>query len=120
VAPQNLIEFWAVATRPPKANGLGFATERVVEEVGRFEGVFRVIDEPAQAFRRWRQLAEAHSVKGRQVFDARLVAVMLESGIGHILTFNVDDFRRYPGITAVSPHSLAAPPTPTEQGATTK
>lgn len=23
IVPQNLIEFWAVATRPPKANGLG-------------------------------------------------------------------------------------------------
>ncbi len=53
VAPQNLMEFWAVATRPREA-------------------------------------------------------------------FNVDDFRRYPGITAVSPQSFSVPRTPPEQGGTTK
>jgi predicted nucleic acid-binding protein len=49
-------------------------------------------------------------VRGRQAFDAHLAAVMTESGLGRILTFNVDDFRRYPGITAVSPHEFTAPP----------
>ena len=33
VAPQNLIEFWAVATRPVSANGLGLSVERAAEEV---------------------------------------------------------------------------------------
>ena len=28
VAPQNLIEFWAVATRPVEANGLGLSAKR--------------------------------------------------------------------------------------------
>jgi hypothetical protein len=37
---------------------------------------------------------------------------MMESRLDFILTFNVDDFRRYPGITAVSPHRIAAPPAP--------
>jgi predicted nucleic acid-binding protein len=83
VAPQNLIELWAVATRPPEANGLGFTTEKVMEELSRFEGMFRVIDEPPATFRRWRHLAEAHSVKGRQVYDARLAAVMIELGRRH-------------------------------------
>jgi predicted nucleic acid-binding protein len=51
-------------------------------------------------------------VRGRQVFDARLAAIMIEAGIDHILTFNADDFRRYPGITAVSPNNLTAPTSP--------
>jgi predicted nucleic acid-binding protein len=112
VAPQNVMEFWAVATRPPTANGLGFTNDKVLEEVRRMEGLFRAIDQPAQTFRRWRQLVETHAVRGRQVFDAHLAALMMESGLDRILTFNVDDFRRYPGITAVSPQSVAAPPTP--------
>ena len=120
VAPQSLVEFWAVSTRPFEANGLGLSTQETAEEVDRLHRTFRVLNDPAGTFRRWRQLVQTHDVKGRQVYDARLAALMIESGIDHILTFNVDDFRRYPGITAVSPHSLAAPPTPTEQGATTK
>ena len=116
VAPQNLIEFWAVATRPVEANGLGLSVERAAEEVTRFEAVFRLADEPPELFRRWRQLVEDHAVKGKRVHDARLVAIMIESGTDHILTFNVDDFRRYPSITAVSPDGVSAPNTPPEQG----
>jgi predicted nucleic acid-binding protein len=118
VAPQNLIEFWAVATRPVEANGLGLSVERAAEEVTRFEAVFRLADEPPGLFRRWRQLVEDHAVKGKQAHDARLVAVMIESDLDHILTFNVDDFRRYTDITAVSPSDLSAPHTPPTHGGT--
>jgi predicted nucleic acid-binding protein len=112
VAPQNLIEFWAVATRPVEANGLGLPVEKAAEEVTQFEEVFHLANEPPELFRRWRQLVETYAVKGKQVHDARLVAVMIEGGVDHILTFNVDDFRRYPDITAVSPHSFPMPSTP--------
>ena len=95
VAPQNLMEFWAVATRPPTANGLGFTNDKVLEEIRRMEGLFRVIEQPAETFRRWRQIVETHAVRGRQAFDAHLAAVTTESGLGRIITFNVDDFRRY-------------------------
>jgi predicted nucleic acid-binding protein len=61
-----------------------------------------------------------NSGERRRVFDAHLAAVMIESGVDHILTFNVDDFRRYPGITAVSPQSFSVPRTSPEQGGTTK
>ena len=81
--------------------------EQTAEEVTRFEAVFRLADEPLEVFRRWRQLVEDHAVKGKQVHDARLVAIMLENGMDHILTFNVDDFQRYSDITAVNPHTLA-------------
>ena len=118
VAPQSLIEFWAVATRPREANGLGLAPETAAQEVDRFADNFPLVPESPALYSRWRQLAQTHSARGRQAFDARLAAIMIESRIDHILTFNVDDFRRYPGITAVSPHTLTAP-TPPEQGGTT-
>jgi predicted nucleic acid-binding protein len=110
VAPQNLMEFWAVATRPRQLNGLGLARESVVKEIERFESMFAILDESPAVYRRWRQLVEAHAVSGKQVFDAHVAAIMIESGVERILTFNVDDFRRYPGITAVSPHEFTAPP----------
>lgn len=115
VAPQSLVEFWAVSTRPLEANGLGLSTERAAEEIDRIQKMFRVLDDPAGTFRHWRLLVQTHAVRGRQAYDARLAAVMIELGIECILTFNVDDFRRYPGINAVSPQSLAAPLTPAVQ-----
>jgi hypothetical protein len=35
VAPQKLLEFWAVATQPPEANGLGLEPEAAAQEVDR-------------------------------------------------------------------------------------
>ena len=35
--------------------------------------------------------------------DARLVAAMTVHGVRHVLTFNGEDFSRYPGITVLDP-----------------
>lgn len=112
VAPQALMEFWAVATRPRENNGLGLAPDAAAHEVDRFAEHFPLVPEPPALYPRWRQLAHAHSVRGRQVFDARLAAIMIEAGINHILTFNADDFRRYSGIIAISPYTLTAHTSP--------
>lgn len=85
---------------------MGLSVEKTSEEVARFKEMFRLVDEPLGVFRRWRQLVEDHAVKGKQVHDARLVAIMLEGDIDSILTFNTDDFGRHPTITVVSPQDL--------------
>ena len=54
----------------------------------------------------WRSLVDAHDVIGRQVFDARLVAVMQAHGLTHLLTLNPAHFRRFPGLTVVDPHDV--------------
>jgi hypothetical protein len=33
IFPQNLVEFWAVATRPPANNGLGLSVDRSKQEL---------------------------------------------------------------------------------------
>ena len=38
--------------------------------------------------------------------DAQLVAAMHIHGVTHLLTLNVRDFARYPGITVVHPQTL--------------
>lgn len=54
----------------------------------------------------WERLAVEHRVIGKKAHDARIVAVMSVHRIGLILTFNVGDFARYPGISAVSPKDV--------------
>ena len=49
-----------------------------------------------------------YGVSGVQVHDARLAATMRVHGVQRILTFNVQDFRRYTGIEAVLPQSVTA------------
>ncbi len=92
------------------ANGLGLSTVRVDQLSTRLERIFTRIPDLPTIHDEWRRLVVAHAVQGRQVFDARLVAVMTAHGITHILTFNDADFRRYPAITVVHPRDVV--PTP--------
>ncbi|MEX0641079.1 MAG: hypothetical protein WD468_00180 [Pirellulales bacterium] len=52
-------------------------------------------------------LADTSDVKGKPAHDARLVAAMTRHSITHILTFNVDDFRRFSGIEVLQPQTVA-------------
>ena len=49
-----------------------------------------------------------HGAAGKQNHDARLAAAMIVHGIGKILTFDKDDFLRYPEISSVTPQEALA------------
>jgi predicted nucleic acid-binding protein len=106
VATQNLVEFWAVATRPVASNGLGMTPVIAAAEIDRIAALFPVLGDSPLTYGHWRRLVETCGVSGRQVHDARLAALMFAHGVSHILTFNVEDFRRYPGLVVVSPHNV--------------
>ena len=109
VVPQNLIEFWAVATRPRANNGLGMTVDEAVAELKSIKSLFvLLLDKPA-VFSEWENLVTQHRVSGKQAHDARIVAAMKVHGVTHLLTFNTDDFKRYADITAAHPTSVAAP-----------
>jgi predicted nucleic acid-binding protein len=106
ITAQNLIEFWSVATRPHSANGLGWDTTRVLAELNDIRSRFPLLDDTPDVFPTWLRLVSAEGVSGRQVHDARLVAVMDVHSITHLLTFNTNDFRRYSTITVVHPEDV--------------
>ena len=43
IVPQNLTEFWAVATRPQSANGLAMTTAQTEAELARLKSFFRFL-----------------------------------------------------------------------------
>jgi predicted nucleic acid-binding protein len=49
VVPQNVYEFWAVATRPTAANGLGFSAPECQVQVARIKRLFRFASETREA-----------------------------------------------------------------------
>jgi predicted nucleic acid-binding protein len=112
VAPQNLIEFWAVATRPLAANGLDLTPAQAATEIGNFKAAFRLLPDSAAIFTEWERLAATYAVRGKQAHDTRLVAVMKAHGVGRILTFNAGDFSRFAGegVSTVSPAAGTVPP----------
>jgi len=106
VIPQILIEFWAVATRPEVSNGLGLSVDETAQRIAAFKTVFQLLPDTDSIFKEWEQLVLRHQVRGKQVYDARLVAGMNVHALTHLLTFNTDDFKRYSETTVVSPSSV--------------
>lgn len=76
VVPQNVYEFWATATRPTVANGLGLSVEECQGQVTRIKRLFRLLPDLPTLFAEWEALVVTHSCHGRVSFDARLVAAM--------------------------------------------
>lgn len=106
--PQNLYEFWAAATRPLDANGLGLTAAECDAQLSQFEQLFRLLLDPPALLAEWRAVVVAHDCKGKVAHDARLVAAMTVLGVTRVLTFNDKDFRRYPHLTVLNPHAVAA------------
>ena len=100
---QVLVEFWNVCTRPTTARGgLGLAVEVTDRKTKLIEQRFRLLPENLATHQEWKRLVTLHNVKGVQVHDTMLAAVMNVYGITHLLTFNTSDFKRF-GIAVVSP-----------------
>jgi predicted nucleic acid-binding protein len=107
LAPQVISEFWVVATRPANVNGFGWSFETVDAAVTRLLNEFPVLPETPNLFAEWHRLVVQYRVMGKQAHDARLIAIMKNNGVTHILTFNVNNFGAF-DITVVSPDDVVA------------
>ena len=109
-SPQNLIEFRNCATRPANVNGLGLLPTVAETKSASFESLFPLLAETPDIYPAWKALVQTLSVIGKQVHDARLVAVCHVYGITHLLTFNVQHITRFaafgPGLIVVDPHTV--------------
>lgn len=110
VCPQNLIELWNVSTRPVNVNGLGLSVGETQKNIGRCEAFFQLLQENPDIFPEWKRLVSVHQVAGLKVHDARLVATMNVHQILNIVTFDVEDFKRYTGIEILHPKDVLLQP----------
>jgi len=110
ITPQNLIEFRNFATRPVSANGLGLGSSAAEGLASTFEAAFPLLAETADIYPAWKTIVGAIGVIGKQVHDARLVAVCHVNSVTHLLTFNVQHFVRMasvgPGVVVVDPATV--------------
>jgi predicted nucleic acid-binding protein len=110
VTPQVLVEFRNVATRPVAVNGLGLSTVDTEALAATFEARFLLLTETPDIYPAWKALVAALGIIGKQVHDARLVAVCHVHAVTHLLTFNVAHFARMagfgPGVVVVDPATV--------------
>lgn len=97
ICPQNLYEFWSVATRPPgtAGNGLGMTADEADAEIEAFEGFFTLLEDIPAVYREWRVLMKAWKITGRQSHDARLIATLAAHQVPTLMTFDLNHFKRY-------------------------
>jgi hypothetical protein len=107
---QNFVEFRNLATRPKAKNGLGLSVAEVEAKSAIFEATFPLLVETPDIYPEWKAIVQALGVIGKQVHDARLVAVCHVHAVTHLLTFNVSHLSRMasfgPGIVIVDPASV--------------
>lgn len=102
LAPQCLYELWATATRPAPS-GLGFTAEQTARLIRELRRSLRLLPDPPALLDLWLELVSAHDITGKRTHDARLVAFMRGHGLTRLATFNIDDFRAYPGLELTLP-----------------
>ena len=106
-APQNIVEFWNVCTRPVTVRGgFGLTLAETDRRVRLLERIFTILEETPAVYTEWRRLVVDNSVAGVQVHDARIVSIMHVHNITRIFTLNSADFSRYAGIKTISPNDI--------------
>lgn len=106
ITPQNIIEFWVVATRPVEVNGLGWNCQETSKKIDQLISQFTLLQETPEIFSKWLKLVTEYSIKGKRTHDIRLLAVMQFYQISHLLTFNPSDFIALPEILIIHPQSI--------------
>jgi len=109
ITAQNLSEFWNVTTRPSSARGgYGVPLHLAARRSAFLQSVCDLRFPNSHSLREWNELIVRYQVRGVQVHDAQLVAIMLSNKISTIVTLNMADFARYQEIVAITPMDLLA------------
>lgn len=96
LVPQNLYELWVVVTRPTNVNGFGLDATAAALMIEDALTKFQLMRDERGVFDNWLNLIQLHQILGKVAHDGRLVAAMQRHSIPNILTFNKDDFSRFP------------------------
>jgi predicted nucleic acid-binding protein len=94
VTTQILREYLVVLTRGTVFEK-SFGTDQALEHVGAFLPTLTLLDEPVAAADLLRELVGRYQIRGKQIHDANIVAVMLTHGIHRLVTYNRADFVRF-------------------------
>lgn len=89
-------------------NGYGLSVAETNQRVEYIERTMTLLPDREQMYSIWRQLVIANNVRGVQVHDARLAAIMQAYGVTHILTLNQPDFLRYTDLQVIHPKKVQA------------
>ena len=94
ISGQVIREFIVQATHP-KTLKVPLTISEVIHEIHIVEQLFQVADETSAVRTMLLSLLQTFPTQGKQVHDANIVATMLAYEINTLLTFNIEDFKRF-------------------------
>lgn len=92
ISGQILREYLVVATRPIGLNGLGMTSDEALRNIEQVKHRTGLIEETAQTAERLQSLVRRHTLQGKRIHDANVVATMACRGIKILITGNRRDF----------------------------
>lgn len=101
VTAQIFREYLVVSTRSVMGNGLGLSPEDAVANFGCFQKILQILPEDEETAQRLIQLVRTHSLKGKRIHDANLIAGMSRHGLRKLKTFNPSDFQIFPDVELI-------------------
>ena len=110
LVPQVLCEFFAVATNE-RLFKPALSPKEATREITVYwtKSHFQRVVPHETTLERLLGLLERHPVTEQRIFDAFLVATMLDNEVRTIYTQNVKDFQDYPEIQVINPLGNSAP-----------
>ncbi len=99
-----LNEFYAIVTDDRRVR-CALSPEEALREIQGYRQTFRLIHPTDVALEHLGTLIERHVIRKQDVFDAFLVATMLEHGVEAIYTANLKDFERFEEIHVEGPQA---------------
>lgn len=106
IGPQIVREYLVVATRSVEVNGLGLSIKDALHNIAQFRRRTVMVGETEKSVEKLLALITDHSVSGKRIHDANIIALMTEHGISHLVTLNTDDFKAFSGIYLYTPYDF--------------
>lgn len=106
--PQNIVEFWSVATRRADQRGFGRTTGESDAKVQLFQSSLSLLPENDRIHSAWLHLVRTHAVQASKVHDTRIAAALQVHEVSHLLTWNTRDFKRFEFLTCLTPEQILA------------
>ena len=100
--PQIYREYLVVLTRGSVFERR-FSSDEALAALGGIRPAFRTLSPTGETFEECLSLIRRYAVRGKQVHDANIVAVMMTYGLKRLATYNQDDFRRFDDVLLLDP-----------------
>lgn len=106
---QNVAEAWVVLTRPVTSRGgYGFNYAKARKYRDRLHRTLVLLEDRPEVYDHWMKLVDHYQIVSVNAHEARIVATMQVHGVTRVLTFNVNDFKRYQHLEVLTPQGVLA------------